>query len=80
MPTEFLSIGPPIPLVQNTVYALPAVQCVLFTDATTPTLQASNTLAFTANVALTLTAGSTAVAGGFLKATTTGVTVKLSRQ
>lgn len=79
MPTELLSIGPPTALVQNQVYALPAVRCTLFTDATTPTLQQSNTAAFTANVALTLTAGAATVAGGFIRATTTGVTVTLKR-
>lgn len=79
MPVQLLPIGPPTALVQNQVYALPAVECVLFTDATTPTLQVSSTSAFTANVALTLTAGASPVTGGFIRATTTGVTVTLKR-
>ncbi len=57
MPTESLSIGPPITLVQNQIYALPAVACTLFCSNTTPTLQVSNDPAFATNIALTLTAG-----------------------
>lgn len=79
MPTELLPIGPPTALTQNTVYALPAANVTLFTDATTPTIQQSNTQAFTANVAVTMTGGASVVSGGFIRATTTGVTVTLKR-
>lgn len=67
-----LSCGPVHALVQNTVYALPAVKCTLTTDATTPTLQQSLTEAFNANVAITLTGGSATVGGGFIRLTTAG--------
>jgi len=72
MPTLVIPLGPPTTLLQNVVYALPAVQCTLFTDTTTPALQQSNTGAFTANVALTLTNGQVQVVGGFLRATAVG--------
>jgi len=70
MPTELLPIGTPITLVANQIYALPAVACTLFTDAASPTIAVSNTPAFTANIAVTLTAGAAKVGGGFLRATT----------
>ena len=79
MPTELLPLGTPTALVQNQIYALPAVEAELFTDATTPTIQQSNTVAFTANVAVTLTGGSAAVTGGFLRTTSSGVTITLKR-
>jgi len=69
MPTEVILAGVPFVLVQNVVYALPSIRCLLFTDATTPTIQQSTTLAFTANVALTLTGGQVEVAGGFIRQT-----------
>lgn len=79
MPTELLPLGQPVALTQNGIYALPAVKCTVFTDATTPTIQQSNTVAFTANVAVTLTGGAAAVSGGFLRTTSSGVTVTLKR-
>lgn len=79
MPTELLPLGTPTALVQNTIYALPAVKATIFSDATTPTIQQSNTVAFTANVVVTLTAGASTVSGGFLRTTSSGVTVTLKR-
>jgi len=80
MPTQLLSCGPITPLLQNVAYALPAVQCTLFSDTTTPAFQQSNTSTFTANVALTLTNGQVQVVGGFLRATAVGgATVILKR-
>lgn len=69
MPTELLTIGPIHVLTQNTVYALPATRCLLFTDGVAPTIQQSADVAFTANVALTLTSGQAEVAGGFIRCT-----------
>ena len=69
MPTELLSIGPILTLLQNVVYALPASRCLLFTDGAAPTLQQSTTVAFTANVPLVLTNGATEVSGGFIRCT-----------
>lgn len=69
MPTQLLPVGPPTTMLANVVYALPAVKVTLTTDATTPTITQSNTQAFTANVAVTLTGGATTLAGGFVKAT-----------
>lgn len=69
MPVQLLPLGTPVTLLANVVYALPAVKATLFTDATTPTITQSNTSAFTANSAVTLTGGSATVAGGFIRAT-----------
>lgn len=69
MATELLPCGTPTTLVANQIYALPAVKTTLFTDATTPTIQQSNTVAFTANVAVTLTGGAATVTGGFIRCT-----------
>lgn len=79
MPILSLSPGSPIALIQNQIYALPPVKCTLFTDATTPTIQQSNTSVFTANVVLAFTSGMASVVGGFLRATTAGVIVTLKR-
>lgn len=68
MPTELLPLGTPVTMLAGVVYALPAVEATLFTDATTPTITQSNTQAFTANVAVTLTGGQATVGGGFIKA------------
>jgi hypothetical protein len=77
MPTELLSLGMPWLMKAGVAYALPAVKCTLFTDAASPTITASNTLAFTVNSPVTLTGGSATVIGAFLKATTdTLVTLK----
>lgn len=76
---ELLTIGPVTSLVQNTIYALPASRVLLFTDGVAPTIQQSTTVAFTANVAVTLTAGQAELAGGFLRCTnlaTCNVTLK----
>jgi hypothetical protein len=67
MPTELVSIGPPTTLLAGVAYALPAVRVTLYTDAAA-TLTQSNTQAFTASNAVTLTAGVSSVAGGFIKA------------
>jgi hypothetical protein len=79
MPQEFIPLGMPVTLVQNQIYALPAVKCTLFTDATTPTIQQSNTQAFTANVAVTLVAGAATLNGGWLRTTSSGVIITLKR-
>jgi hypothetical protein len=71
MPTEVLSPGPVWSMVQNTVYALPAVRTRLFTTGA-PTLQQANDLAMTAPVAVTLTDGMAELAGGFLRCTSAG--------
>lgn len=68
MPTELLSLGMPWTMKANQVYALPAVNCTLYTDATTPTITLSGTQAFTASTPVTFTAGAATVSGGFIKA------------
>ena len=68
MPTQLLLPGPPTTLLAGVIYALPAVKCTLFTDAAAPTITQSNTVAFTANSAVTLTGGQATVAGGFIRA------------
>lgn len=79
MPTFSISIGPPTPLVQNQIYALPAVACTLFSSSATPTIQVSNDVTFSNNVALTLTAGAARVGGGFVRATTASTAISLKR-
>jgi len=59
-------------MVQNTIYALPASRCTVFTDATSPTIQTSTTDIFTANVAVTLTNGVAEAPGAFIRVTTAG--------
>jgi hypothetical protein len=78
MPTETLSPGPPTLMVQNRVYALPAVRCLMFTD-TAGTYEQSAILAgpFIATVALA--GGQVEVAGGFIRCTTASPTVTLKR-
>ena len=67
MTTELLPICMPWTMIANRVYAVPAVECVLFTDAAS-TFTQSMTQAFTASQAVTLTAGAATIGGGFLKA------------
>lgn len=69
MPTEVLSIGYPIPIVQNTIYALPSRRVLMFSDAAGPTFFQSNTLAFTVSVAVVLTNGEAELSGGFIRCT-----------
>lgn len=69
MPTPLLSIGYPIPIVQNTIYALPARRVLLFSDAAGPTFFQSTDVAFTVSVAVVLTNGQAELAGGFLRCT-----------
>jgi len=69
MPTELLSIGYPISIIQNTIYALPARRVLMFSDAAAPTFFQSNTVAFTVSVAVTLTNGEAELAGGFIRCT-----------
>lgn len=69
MPTELLPLGTPVTMRANVVYALPAVEATIFTDAAAPTITQSGTQTFTANSAVTLTGGQATVGGGFIKAT-----------
>jgi hypothetical protein len=66
MPTQLLPLGTPVTMLANVAYALPAVEAMLTSDSAA-TFSQSNTSAFTANQAVTLTAGASLVAGGFLK-------------
>jgi hypothetical protein len=75
---ESIPIGPPVALVQNQVYALPGLACILFTD-TAGTFQLSNSLAFTANVPVVLTNGAAPVSAGWIRATTAGAVITLRK-
>ena len=79
MPTQSIPIGPPTPLVQNQVYALPGVSCDVFAD-TAATLQVSNSLAFTNSIPLVLTNGVSPVAGAFIRATSAGAVISLKKR
>lgn len=78
MPTEVLSIGPPQLMVQNIVYALPAVKVTMFTN-TAGTYEQASILAgpFIATVALA--GGQVELAGAFVRCTTASPTVTLKR-
>jgi hypothetical protein len=69
MPIEVLSIGPVQLMKANVVYALPAVNVTLYTDAAAPTITQSLTQAFTLSSAVTLTGGAARLNGAFVKAT-----------
>jgi hypothetical protein len=77
MPTESVSIGYPITLTQNIVYALPPVKCNLYASA--GTFEQSNTLDFTVNTPVTLIEGQFPVSGGFIRSTAGDATVILKR-
>ena len=67
--TEALQLGVISSLVQNQIYALPPVRAILYCDTAITFLQ-SNTVAFTASTAVTLTEGKYIdVSGGFIKPT-----------
>jgi len=69
MPVQLLPIGPPVTMLANVIYALPAVNVTLYTDAAAPTIAQSNTSVFTLNTAVTLTGGAARLGGGFVRAT-----------
>lgn len=69
---RLLTAGQVHSIAQNVVYALPSQRCLIFTDATTPTLVQSTTEAFTASVAVTLVNGQQELAGMFIKLTSAG--------
>jgi hypothetical protein len=72
---EKLCVGMLSTLVQNTIYALPARRCLLFTSTAAPTIQQSNSPTFADNVAVTLTGGQAELAGAFIRVTTAGPTI-----
>ena len=71
MPQELLPLGTPVALVQNQVYALPAVQCRVYTD-NAATFQQSTTVAFTASTAVTLVEGSYLLSAPYFRCTSAG--------
>lgn len=79
MPTNTVPMGSPFAMVQNTIYALPPVQCSIYSDATSPTIQQSQTVEFTANTSVTLTAGAGVVNGGFIRCTSGAINITLKR-
>lgn len=72
--TTVLPIGRQFTFVQNTVYALPARKCTLFTEGS-DTFTVSTDVAFTASKALTLTNGQADTSAGFVRCTTGTPTV-----
>lgn len=64
-----ISIGYPQPIVQNTVYALPARRVLLFSDASAPTFVMANDFAFATSVPVVLTNGQAEIAAAFIKCT-----------
>ena len=79
MPTEMISMGPVTAMVQNQIYAAPSTPCRLYTDIAA-TIQQSNTVAFTANTAVSLVEGGYTVTAPFIRVTSAGpVNVRFSK-
>jgi hypothetical protein len=80
MPTTLLSAGVPTAIIQNQIYALPPVRCLLYCDTAAATFEQSNTVTMTLATALTPDANEQIeVAGGFLRCTSGNVIVTLKR-
>lgn len=79
MPMELISIGPPLTLIQNTIYALPATRVFLHADTTTG-FQVSNVSDFATFLPLSLsTAGHVEVSAGFIRNTIADVIINLKK-
>lgn len=78
--TTVISLSFPITLVQNTIYALPTKSCRLFCDTAAAAFQQSNTVEFTANVAVTLVDGQATLNGGFIRSTAGNALVMLKEE
>jgi hypothetical protein len=79
MPTQLLPIGPPVTMVTNQVYALPAVEVTCYTGNATPTLEVANDAAFANKNAVTFTGGQGTLTGVFVRATAGTPTIVLKR-
>jgi len=77
MPTTSLQIGQVEAMTQSTIYAMPVRRALLFTTDTTATVQMSNTVGFSAAVAVTVTTGQAEVAGAFIRCTSGNISVML---
>lgn len=71
MPQEQITVGPVFPMIQNTIYAMPAAACVLYAD-TAATIVSSLTVAMTATTSNTLVEGKITIAAAFIKCTSAG--------
>ena len=82
MPTEMLSVGYPVTMVKDQVYAAPTTRCLLFSQ-TGGTIEQSNEVGFSTAKALTLDTNNMAeIGGGFIRqtATTAGLVVVLKHR
>ena len=78
MPRELLSIGRPILMTQNVVYALPARRCFMMCDTSTATFEQSNSETMVPAVALTPNADEqNDVGGAFIRCTSGNVLITL---
>lgn len=78
MATEVLSMGYPLTMTQNTIYALPSVPVRLFTETTAAVIKLSNIAAMTTTTTITLTTGiSDVLPAGFIQCTSGTINVKL---
>jgi hypothetical protein len=78
MPTTLISAGPAFDMIQNVVYALPSLRCLLFCDTAAATFLQSTSLNMTPAVALTPDANEQCeVAGVFIQCTSGNVRVSL---
>lgn len=66
MPTEIVSIGPPLALAQTTVYALPVKAVTILTTAN---VNISNNINMTPSFVVVATTGPVKIAGAFIQCT-----------
>jgi hypothetical protein len=77
--TNYISPGVTTTLTQNIIYALPGVQCKLYTNTAGATLVQSNDIAFASSSACTLVEGGYDVSAAFIKSTAGDAIVLLKR-
>lgn len=80
MPTEMLSLGYPVTMIQNQVYACPVSRCLMFCNVAAATFEQSSTVSMAVAVPLTPDANEQIeVAGGFIRCTSGNVVVTLKK-
>lgn len=71
-----IQLGVPTTILQNIVYGLPARRCLLFTDATTPTIKIANNVGISPSVTVTLDSnGEASLAAAFIQCTSGNISI-----
>lgn len=80
MPTEKLNIGPPSSLLQNIIYALPAVAVNCYSTTALEVSNTTSTTSFTLVTGVSNTAtGGTKLSACFIRCTTSATLISLKR-